>query len=63
MCTKNGKIALIFFTQNMLLIQENCAKIACCGKNVRIHKFVKIALHNFAIFLGGLIYAVQVFTI
>jgi len=30
---KNEKIALNFFTQNALLIQENYAKIACCGKN------------------------------
>jgi len=54
-CTqKNGKIVLNFFTQNALLIQENCAKTAYCGKicvdSQICQNFSKIVLRNFAIF-------------
>ena len=45
-----GKLRLVLFIQNVLIIQLNCTKITCCGKIEWIHKFVKIALHNFAIF-------------
>jgi len=30
---KTGKWRRISFTKNVLLIQDNCAKIACFGKN------------------------------
>jgi len=52
MHTKKWENCGKLFTQNVLLIQENCV---LWKKIAQVHKFVKIALSNFEMFLVGLI--------
>ena len=61
-CAKNGKIALNFFTQNALVIQENCAKMACydkpCTDSQICENCTEVMLHNFAVFSSVIKYCI-----
>jgi len=56
MCTKMGKIGLIFFTQNALLIQENFAKLCVVAKIARIYspKMVTYVINSQAVSWPGI---------